>query len=85
MERIGRPTNGFLVAGRCDVFIPLFKDDRSGYYVLFLVQDTPTDIKRILHNESGRRPLIIATLSHTSGYPDDLGYRQNGQGSAHDM
>ena len=32
--RIGGPTSGIFVAGRRDTFIPLFKDDRSGYYVL---------------------------------------------------
>jgi hypothetical protein len=32
--RIGGPTSGIFVAGRRDIFIPLFKDDRSGYYVL---------------------------------------------------
>ncbi len=32
--RIGGPTSGIFVAGRCDIFIPLFKDNRSGYYVL---------------------------------------------------
>jgi hypothetical protein len=32
--RIAGPTSGIFVAGRCDIFIPLFKDDRSGYYVL---------------------------------------------------
>jgi hypothetical protein len=32
--RLGGPTSGIFVAGQCDIFIPLFKDDRSGYYVL---------------------------------------------------
>jgi hypothetical protein len=32
--RIGGPTSGIFVAGWRDIFIPLFKDDRSGYYVL---------------------------------------------------
>ena len=32
--RMGGPTSGIFVAGRRDIFIPLFKDDRSGYYVL---------------------------------------------------
>jgi hypothetical protein len=32
--RLGGPTSGIFVAGRCDIFIPHFKDDRSGYYVL---------------------------------------------------
>jgi hypothetical protein len=32
--RIGGPTSGIFVAGRRDIFIPLFKDDVSGYYVL---------------------------------------------------
>jgi hypothetical protein len=32
--RIGGPTSGIFVAGRRDIFIPLFKDDGSGYYVL---------------------------------------------------
>ena len=34
MVRIGGPTSGIFVAGRRDIFIPLFKDDCSGYYVL---------------------------------------------------
>jgi hypothetical protein len=32
--RIGGPTSGIFVAGRRDIFIPLFRDDHSGYYVL---------------------------------------------------
>ncbi len=32
--RLGGPTGGIFVAGRRDIFIPLFKDDRSAYYVL---------------------------------------------------
>jgi hypothetical protein len=31
---IGGPTSGIFVAGRRDIFIPLFRDDHSGYYVL---------------------------------------------------
>jgi hypothetical protein len=31
---IGGSTSGIFVAGRCDIFIPLFRDDHSGYYVL---------------------------------------------------
>ena len=32
--RIGGPTSGIFVAGRRDIFIPLFRDDHSDYYVL---------------------------------------------------
>jgi hypothetical protein len=32
--RLGGPTSRIFVAGRRDIFIPLFKDDHSGYYVL---------------------------------------------------
>jgi hypothetical protein len=33
LVRIGGPTSGIFVAGQRDIFIPPFKDDRSGYYV----------------------------------------------------
>ncbi len=31
---VGGSTSGIFVTGRCDIFIPLVKDDHSGYYVL---------------------------------------------------